>query len=250
MQEQLVNQRLRNFFQPGLEISDNEVGAIRRLDNTSLGNLLTTVRSLILNKNFGQGQNSSSSTTSGLPIYSNSFSTQTPYCNSRINVCSSDQNYLNYQTVSPVTTPAPTNNSSSFLSSFTGNPSSILSILSISGMFRNSNTATNQYLPQIQNPSADTGKNSILSYLTSNRTPTPRTIQPNLQPLDPNFQIPEDIIDMCRQGYGIDASGSCVDVENLTSTVKLTAMQACTVARKRIPSQSQYRSAECNSRVG
>lgn len=71
-----------------------------------------------------------------------------------------------------------------------------------------------------------------------------------LPPMDPNFQIPENIILECRNNFGIDPGGSCPNVNSLTSLVKKTAMEACTIAKKRLISQSQYRSPNCNRRVG
>lgn len=66
---------------------------------------------------------------------------------------------------------------------------------------------------------------------------------------DVNLDV-KDIDPMCRDSYGINAGGSCPDIQNLTNTVKQTAMEACTLIKKKINSQSQYRSPSCNSRVG
>ncbi len=64
------------------------------------------------------------------------------------------------------------------------------------------------------------------------------------------IQIPANIDPICKLHYGIDPGGSCPDVVHLTPLVKQTAMQACTVIKKKISSQSQYRNQNCNERVG
>jgi hypothetical protein len=65
-----------------------------------------------------------------------------------------------------------------------------------------------------------------------------------------DIEIPKDIDPMCIPNYGINPGGSCPNLSRLTATVKRTTMQACTIIKKRINSQSQYRTKECNTRVG
>ena len=80
-----VNQKLKALFQPALQLNDSDVQLLRRFDNTTLIKFVTTVQQLILNKNFGQGINATSNSYTQT-IYSNSYSTKTPYCNQQTNI--------------------------------------------------------------------------------------------------------------------------------------------------------------------